>query len=146
MLEENEFDEDTEPPEPDIEAELDEDEEFSEDLDEEDLLVEEDEETESLEEAEAEDEEDETLDLEEELHPDDVEEPLDVLLMERTAGLLDEEDYEEDEDDADTDERTELGSRIPPKRPGEFVCRSCFLVKHPSQLADSERLFCRDCV
>ncbi|MGH8999532.1 MAG: DUF4193 family protein, partial [Acidimicrobiia bacterium] len=33
-----------------------------------------------------------------------------------------------------------------PKRPGEFVCRSCFLVKHPSQLADGERILCADCV
>jgi len=93
-----------------------------------------------------EDEDDETLDLEEELHPDDVEEPLDVLLLERTSsGLLDEEEYD-DEDDDDTDERAEPGSRIPPKRPGEFVCRSCFLVKHPSQLADNDRVLCTDCV
>ncbi|HEX6382958.1 MAG TPA: DUF4193 family protein [Acidimicrobiia bacterium] len=35
---------------------------------------------------------------------------------------------------------------MPPKRPGEFVCRSCFLVKHPSQLADPERMLCSDCV
>ena len=33
-----------------------------------------------------------------------------------------------------------------PKRPGEFVCQSCFLVKHPSQLADGKRMLCRDCV
>jgi hypothetical protein len=93
-----------------------------------------------------EDEDDETVDLEEELHPDDVEEPLDVLLLERTSsGLLDEEEYD-DEDDDDTDERAEPGSRIPPKRPGEFVCRSCFLVKHPSQLADNDRVLCTDCV
>ena len=93
-----------------------------------------------------EDEDDETVDLEEELHPDDVEEPLDVLLLERTSsGLLDEEEYD-DEDEDDTDERAEPGSRIPPKRPGEFVCRSCFLVKHPSQLADNDRVLCTDCV
>jgi hypothetical protein len=93
-----------------------------------------------------EDEDDETLDLEEELHPDDVEEPLDVLLLERTSsGLLDEEEYDEEEED-ESDERAEPGSRIPPKRPGEFVCRSCFLVKHPSQLADNDRVLCTDCV
>jgi hypothetical protein len=96
---------------------------------------------------EAEEEEDEVVDLEEELHPDDVEEPLDVLLLERTSsGLLDEEDYDEEDDDAEGDDRADPGSRIPPKRPGEFVCRSCFLVKHPSQLADAERLLCADCV
>ncbi|MGH9093644.1 MAG: DUF4193 family protein [Acidimicrobiales bacterium] len=33
-----------------------------------------------------------------------------------------------------------------PKQPGEFVCQSCFLVKHPSQLADRDHMFCRDCV
>lgn len=145
MLEDDEFEEDEEPSEPDIEAELEEDDEFAEpSLDDEDILVEDVED--SAEVLDDEDDEDEVLDLEEELHPDDVEEPLDVLLMERTAGLLDEEDYDEDEDDTDTDERAEPGSRIPPKRPGEFVCRSCFLVKHPSQLADVERFFCRDCV
>jgi hypothetical protein len=26
------------------------------------------------------------------------------------------------------------------------VCQSCFLVKHPSQLADANRLLCTDCV
>jgi hypothetical protein len=26
------------------------------------------------------------------------------------------------------------------------VCSSCFLVKHPSQLADPARQLCRDCV
>ena len=96
---------------------------------------------------EAEDEEDEVVDLEEELHPDDVEEPLDVLLLERTSsGLLDEDEYEEEDDDSEADDRADPGSRIPPKRPGEFVCRSCFLVKHPSQLADPERMLCSDCV
>ena len=96
---------------------------------------------------ETEDEEDEVVDLEEELHPDDVEEPLDVLLLERTSsGLLDEEEYDEDDDDAEGDDKADPSSRIPPKRPGEFVCRSCFLVKHPSQLADPERVLCADCV
>lgn len=31
-------------------------------------------------------------------------------------------------------------------REGEFICRSCFLVKGPTQLADSKRQLCRDCV
>ncbi len=135
-----------EPSEPDLEGD-----EFAPD-DEEDLLVG-DADDEVLvavvgdgAEVEVEDTDDDEEDLEEELHPDDVEEPLDVLLLERTSsGRLDEDEYE-DEDDADTDERAEPGSRIPPKRPGEFVCRSCFLVKHPSQLADAERVLCSDCV
>ena len=145
-----------EPSEPeDIDAELDED-EFGSDMDvedvdvDEDVLVDDSDDVAGLEtegEAEAEDEEDEVVDIGEELHPDDVEEPLDVLLLERTSsGLLDEEDYDEDEDDGEADDRSDPSSRIPPKRPGEFVCRSCFLVKHPSQLADAKRQFCRDCV
>jgi hypothetical protein len=140
----DEFEED-EPSEPDLEPELDEDDEFASPvLDEEDIL---DEDADEVLDEEIEDEEDEVLDLEEELHPDDVEEPLDVLLLERTSsGLLDEDEYEEDEEDIESDERTEPGSRIPPRRPGEFVCRSCFLVKHPSQLADTERILCADCV
>ena len=30
-------------------------------------------------------------------------------------------------------------------RDGEFVCRSCFLAKRDTQLADPERMLCRDC-
>ncbi|MGH9041646.1 MAG: DUF4193 family protein [Acidimicrobiia bacterium] len=150
----DEFEEnEAEPEEPDLdEEELDEDDEFASptigDDDDEDILVG-DVEAEIPEGAEAEtdDDEDESLDLEEDVHPDDVEEPLDVLLLERTSsGLLDEDEYDQEDDDVDIDERAEPGSRIPPKRPGEFVCRSCFLVKHPSQLADHERVLCADCV
>ena len=36
------------------------------------------------------------------------------------------------------DDRGDPVDRIQPKRPGEFVCQSCFLVKHPSQLADAD--------
>ena len=140
-----------EPDEPDLDEEdLDEDDEFASPAledDDDDILVADVEVVVEEAETETEDEEDESLDLEEDVHPDDVEEPLDVLLLERTSsGLLDEDEYDEDEDDADPDERAEPGSRIPPKRPGEFVCRSCFLVKHPSQLADNERFLCADCV
>ncbi|MFP4636487.1 MAG: hypothetical protein ACLFRD_11550 [Nitriliruptoraceae bacterium] len=31
-------------------------------------------------------------------------------------------------------------------RDGEFVCRSCFMAKRETQLADPKRLLCRDCV
>jgi hypothetical protein len=166
----DEFEEEEEElPEPDLEGDEDDDEFASPSLDEDDLLGDDSEDLEvvgdvgdvgdvdiiedehvvvvvAAPEEEA-DEDDEGLDLEEELHPDDVEEPLDVLLLERTSsGLLDEDEYDEDEDDVDADDRAEPGSRIQPKRPGEFVCRSCFLVKHPSQLADAERVLCTDCV
>ena len=92
--------------------------------------------------AAAEEEDDEVVDLDEELHPDDVEEALDVVLRERTAaaGLEDEEDDEEEPDD-----RGDGGTKIVPRRPGEFLCSSCFLVLPRHQLADEKRMLCRDC-
>ncbi|MFN2626023.1 MAG: DUF4193 family protein [Mycobacteriales bacterium] len=32
-----------------------------------------------------------------------------------------------------------------PQQANEFTCRSCFLVKHQSQLANAKRMICRDC-
>ena len=46
----------------------------------------------------------------------------------------------------DADDRGDGNLRVLPKQPGEFVCRSCFLVKSESQLADPARMLCRDCV
>ncbi|MHB8218738.1 MAG: DUF4193 family protein [Acidimicrobiales bacterium] len=86
------------------------------------------------EEAEEEEEEDE--------EDEDVEASLDVILKERLVV----EDEPEDDEVVDTDDRSEGTDQVLPKQPGEFVCRSCFLVKHPSQLADKKRLLCRDCV
>ncbi|HZP27928.1 MAG TPA: DUF4193 family protein [Acidimicrobiia bacterium] len=97
-------------------------------------------------EAKEEDEEDDVLDLDEELHPDDVEAPLDALLQERTASATLEDDEDElDEEEADADDRGEGPTRIVPRRPGEFLCSSCFLVLPRNQLADEERMLCRDC-
>ena len=94
----------------------------------------------------AEEEDDDVLDLDEELHPDDVEEPLDVLLQERTASATLEDDEEElDEDEGDADDRVDGPTRIVPRRPGEFLCSSCFLVLPRNQLADEKRQLCRDC-
>jgi hypothetical protein len=92
---------------------------------------------------ESDDEDDDVVDLDEELHPDDVEEALDVVLRERTAaaGLEDEED-----DEAEPDDRGEGGTKIVPRRPGEFLCSSCFLVLPRNQLADEAHKLCRDCV
>ena len=71
---------------------------------------------------------------------------LDEILKEKLV-VADEEDEEEDEDEApDPEERAESATKVVPKRPDEFVCQSCFLVKHPSQLADGKRMLCRDCV
>jgi hypothetical protein len=95
--------------------------------------------------AETEEEED-VLDLDEELHPDDVEAPLDALLQERTAkATLEDEEEEVEEEEVDVDERGEGPTKIVPRRPGEFLCASCFLVLPRNQLADEERMLCRDC-
>jgi Domain of unknown function (DUF4193) len=91
-------------------------------------------------------EDDDVVDLDEELHPDDVEEPLDVLLQERTASATLEDDEEEVEDDDDPSaEGSDGPTRIVPRRPGEFLCSSCFLVLPRNQLADEARMLCRDC-
>lgn len=72
----------------------------------------------------------------------DVEATLDEILKERLVVV---EDDEEDDEPTDKDEQGDSG-KVAPKRPDEFVCQSCFLVKHPSQLADTKRQYCRDCV
>ena len=81
---------------------------------------------------------------EEEEEPDDedVEASLDVILKERLVV----EDEPEDEEATDQEDKAEANERVLPKQPDEFVCRSCFLVKHPSQLADRKKMLCRDCV
>jgi hypothetical protein len=82
---------------------------------------------------------------EEEEEPDDedVEASLDTILKERLVV----EEPEDDEDTPEPEDRTADGvERVLPKQPGEFVCRSCFLVKHPNQLADRKKMLCRDCV
>jgi len=74
---------------------------------------------------------------------DDVEASLDVILKERL--VVDDEDDDEDEV-PDLEDRGDGNLRVLPKQPGEFVCQSCFLVKHQGQLADAKRGLCRDCV
>ena len=87
--------------------------------------------------AAAEDEDEDELEVDH-----DVEATLDEILKERLVVV--EEDEEEDEP-ADREDQGDSG-KVAPKRPDEFVCQSCFLVKHPSQLADPKRQYCRDCV
>ena len=94
--------------------------------------------------AAAEDEDEEEED-EEILDADDVEASLDVILKDRLV-VEDEEEEDEEEEVPDPEERAEGATKVAPKRPDEFVCQSCFLVKHPSQLADSKKMLCRDCV
>ncbi|MEO7804195.1 MAG: DUF4193 family protein [Actinomycetota bacterium] len=62
---------------------------------------------------------------------------------------LAEEEEEEEETllDLSREERLEsLSIKATPIQANEFVCKSCHLVKHHSQLADKKRGFCRDCV
>jgi hypothetical protein len=80
---------------------------------------------------------------EDEPEDEDVEASLDTILKERLVV----EEVEDDEDPPEPEDRTGDGvERVLPKQPGEFVCRSCFLVKHPNQLADRKKMVCRDCV
>jgi hypothetical protein len=86
-------------------------------------------------------EEDDDEDL---VDPDDVEADLDRILKDRLVAA--DEEGDDDEEEVEVDDRGDPVDRILPKRPGEFVCQSCFLVKHPSQLADADRQLCADCV
>jgi hypothetical protein len=78
------------------------------------------------------------------IDPDDVEADLDTILKDRLVAAEDE--PEDDEEEVETDDRGDPVDRIQPRRPGEFVCQSCFLLKHPSQLADPVGSYCADCV
>ena len=87
----------------------------------------------------------EETDDEDEEEPDDedVEASLDTILKERLVV----EEVEDDEETPEPEDRSGDGvERVLPKQPGEFVCRSCFLVKHGNQLADKKKMLCRDCV
>ncbi len=152
-MSDDDFDEEPEIEE-DFDADIDEDALVDDDLVDDDALlvdvvddevvvapVEEDDEVEAVP-VVAEEDDEEIIDLDEELHPDDVEEALDVVLRERTAkaGLED-----DDEEDDEPDERGEAGTKIVPRRPGEFVCSSCFLVLPRHMLADADRQLCSDC-
>ena len=142
-----EFDEDAEP---DLEEELD-DIDPEADLADDDLvddeiadpLVEEDEDEEApaARKRRATDEEDEDEEL---VDPDDVEADLDTILKDRIASGDDEGD-EEDEEEIAPEPGTDGADRVVPRRADEFVCESCFLVKHASQRVGNSNI-CRDCV
>jgi hypothetical protein len=83
--------------------------------------------------------------------PDDVEADLDTILKDRIAAGDDEEEEEEEEKPgrvtkSTDDDGTEGGNRVAPRKAGEFVCSSCFLVKPDMQLADAKNKLCADCV
>jgi hypothetical protein len=77
----------------------------------------------------------------EEFDVGDVEQSLDAILRARTA------EFDLDGDEA-ADGRAQIQTEdLEPMscRPDEFVCRSCYLVCNRTQLADAQRLVCRDC-
>src|SRR5579875_3092735 len=80
-------------------------------------------------------------DVGDDIDEEDIEASLDVILKER---LVVDEDL--DDEPTDAEDRSEIAERVLPKQPDEFVCRSCFLVKNTSQLADKDKMLCRDCV
>ncbi len=98
---------------------------------------------------------DEVEEQEAALAPDDEDEgeetSLDELLAQRASTRKGVEEVEEEDimalsSEKDTAAAATLPSKvIPIKDQQEFVCRNCHLVKARSQLADPERMFCRDC-
>jgi hypothetical protein len=72
---------------------------------------------------------------------------LDEILAKKAEGDSPEEESDDSMLSMGREERVEtLAVKVVPQQPTEFVCKSCFLVKHRSQLADKKRMFCRDCV
>jgi Domain of unknown function (DUF4193) len=88
--------------------------------------------------AEDEDEDEDVVD------PDDVEADLDTILKDRIASSDDEQD-DEDEEETVPEPGADAADRVLPRRADEFVCESCFLVKHASQRVGDSNI-CRDCV
>jgi hypothetical protein len=74
--------------------------------------------------------------------------------VESIQDLLVKQEAREEEEEAEDDsvlaltreERLEpLAAKVVPPQPTEFICKSCYLVKHRSQLKDKTRQLCRDC-
>jgi hypothetical protein len=71
---------------------------------------------------------------------------LEELLAKREGRPAEEEDDDDSMLAMGRDERLEpLAVKVIPPSDKEFVCKNCHLVKHRSQLADRDRMFCRDC-
>lgn len=69
-----------------------------------------------------------------------------VLAEAAGAALEDDDEYIVKQMESSGEETSEtLSLKVPVKRPGEFTCSVCFLVKHPSQLADGTADICVDC-
>jgi hypothetical protein len=82
-----------------------------------------------------------------EAEAEDVEASLDEILRERLEGVGEEEGEEEEGEMIEPAGRVGLSeAEVVPCTAEEFVCRSCFLIKPRSQLADPQRLICTDCL
>jgi hypothetical protein len=109
--------------------------------------------TDDLENADADDLEEEEAALQTDDEDEESDEAsLEELLAQRASSRRGADDAEEEDDimalssEKDTPAVTALPSKvIPIKDQQEFVCKSCYLVKARSQLADPERMYCRDC-
>lgn len=74
---------------------------------------------------------------------DDIEETLDVILASRFGdGHPDDEFETVDDDDIASEGAVDIAAL---RRPDEFLCQACFLLKKTSQLADRAAQLCRDC-
>lgn len=75
---------------------------------------------------------------------EDVESIQDILVKQEAR-----EEAEEEDDSVlnlTREERLEpLAVKVVPPQSSEFICRSCYLVKHRSQLKDKAKMLCRDC-
>ncbi|HEX2049963.1 MAG TPA: DUF4193 family protein [Actinomycetota bacterium] len=84
---------------------------------------------------------------------DDASTSLEELLAQRASARRAADDADEDDDllslatEKDATVAEPLPIKVTPiKDRREFVCRRCHLVKARSQLADADRVLCRDCV
>ncbi|MDP9341535.1 MAG: DUF4193 family protein [Actinomycetota bacterium] len=76
----------------------------------------------------------------------EVESSLEELLAKREGTPAEEEEDDDSILALGREERLEpLAVKVVPPSDKEFVCRNCHLVKHRAQLADRDRMFCRDC-
>lgn len=71
---------------------------------------------------------------------------LDEILAKKEEGGSEEGEEETLLEPGREDRVESLAVKVVPQQPTEFVCKSCYLVKHRSQLADKKRMLCRDCV
>ena len=76
---------------------------------------------------------------------EDIEESLDVLLRDKLAGDGDPARPEDSGVSAGAGGSLDV-EEVPGHDPDEFVCRSCFLVRHLSQRAEAPGLLCRECL